>query len=142
MAEELLIDVSPFESRVALVKDGAVEEVHLARSAGYSSTGNIYLGKVVRVIPGMQAAFVDIVLERPGFLHASDINRPLVATANDSDGRELGIRDLLHDGQELLVQVQRDPMGTKGARLSTNLALASKYLVLMPRGIKLVCRRK
>ena len=142
MPEELLIDVSPFESRVALVKDGAVEEVHLARAAGYSSTGNIYLGKVVRVIPGMQAAFVDIGLERPGFLHASDINRPLVATANDSDGRELGIRDLLHDGQELLVQVQRDPIGTKGARLSTNLALASKYLVLMPRGIKLVFHRK
>ena len=87
MSEELLIDVSPFESRVALVKDGAVEEVHLARAAGYSSTGNIYLGKVVRVIPGMQAAFVDIGLERPGFLHASDINRPLVATANDSDGQ-------------------------------------------------------
>ena len=134
MPEELLIDVSPFESRVALVKDGAVEEVHLARAAGYSSTGNIYLGKVVRVIPGMQAAFVDIGLERPGFLHASDISRALVATANDSDGHKLGIRDLLHDGQELLVQVQRDPMGTKGARLSTNLALASKYLVLMPRG--------
>ena len=68
MPEELLIDVSPFESRVALVKDGAVEEVHLARAAGYSSTGNIYLGKVVKVIPGMQAAFVDIGLERPGFL--------------------------------------------------------------------------
>ena len=77
MPEELLIDVSPFESRVALVKDGAVEEVHLARAAGYSSTGNIYLGKVVRVIPGMQAAFVDIGLERPGFLHASDISRAL-----------------------------------------------------------------
>jgi Rne/Rng family ribonuclease len=81
VAEELLIDVSPFESRVALVKNGAVEEVHLARSAGYSATGNMYLGKVVRVIPGMQAAFVDIGLERPGFLHASDIARPLVATA-------------------------------------------------------------
>lgn len=134
MAEELLIDVSPFESRVALVKEGAVEEVHLARSAGYSATGNIYLGKVVRVISGMQAAFVDIGLERPGFLHASDINRPLVATATDSNAAKLGIRDLLHDGQELLVQVERDPIGAKGARLSTNLALASKYLVLMPKG--------
>ena len=134
MAEELLIDVSPFESRVALVKDGAVEEVHLARSAGYSATGNMYLGKVVRVIPGMQAAFVDIGLARPGFLHASDINRPLVVTANEADSDKRGIRDLLHDGQELLVQVERDPIGTKGARLSTNLALASKYLVLMPKG--------
>ena len=138
MAEELLIDVSPFESRVALVKNGAVEEVHLARSAGYSATGNMYLGKVVRVIPGMQAAFVDIGLERPGFLHASDIARPLVATATatatDSAKGNRGIRDLLHDGQELLVQVERDPIGAKGARLSTNLALASKYLVLMPKG--------
>ena len=134
MAEELLIDVSPFESRVALVKDGAVEEVHLARSAGYSATGNMYLGKVVRVIPGMQAAFVDIGLERPGFLHASDIHRPLVATATDSTVDPLGIRDLVHDGQELLVQVERDPIGAKGARLSTKLALASKYLVLMPKG--------
>ena len=134
MAEELLIDVSPFESRVALVKNGAVEEVHLARSAGYSATGNMYLGKVVRVIPGMQAAFVDIGLERPGFLHASDIARPLVATATDSAKGKRGIRDLLHDGQELLVQVERDPIGAKGARLSTNLALASKYLVLMPKG--------
>ena len=67
MAEELLIQVTDFESRVALVKDGAVHEVHLARSSGYSVTGNIYLGKVVRIIPGMQAAFIDIGLERPGF---------------------------------------------------------------------------
>jgi ribonuclease G len=113
-----------------------VEEVHLARSAGYSATGNMYLGKVVRVIPGMQAAFVDIGLERPGFLHASDIARPLVATATATDSAKgkRGIRDLLHDGQELLVQVERDPIGAKGARLSTNLALASKYLVLMPKG--------
>ena len=65
----------------------------------------------------MQAAFADIGLERPGFLHASDISRAFVATANDSVGHKLGIRNLLHDGQELLVQVQRDPMGTKGARL-------------------------
>ena len=80
MAEELLIQVSGFESRVALVKDGAVHEVHLARSEGYSVTGNIYLGKVVRLIPGMQAAFVDIGLERPGFLHASDGQRPMIST--------------------------------------------------------------
>ena len=73
MAEELLIQVTDFESRVALVKDGAVHEIHLARSSGYSVTGNIYLGKVVRIIPGMQAAFIDIGLERPGFLHASDV---------------------------------------------------------------------
>lgn len=132
MAEELLIDVSEFESRVALVKDGAVDEVHLARSAGYSSTGNIYLGKVVRIVPGMQSAFVDIGLERPGFLHASDIEQPLVITGDSGDNQP-SIRELLHDGQELLVLIERDPIGSKGARLSTRLALASKYLVLMPR---------
>ena len=132
MSEELLIDVSTFESRVALVQDGAVVEVHLARAAGYSVTGNIYLGKVVRVVPGMQAAFVDVGLERPGFLHLSDIENPLVLTSNQADDHKLGIRDVLHDGQELLVIVERDPLGTKGARLSTRLSLASKYLVLMP----------
>ena len=132
MSEELLIDVSAFESRVALVQDGAVVEVHLARSAGYSVTGNIYLGKVVRVVPGMQAAFVEIGLERPGFLHLSDIENPLITTTNQTSNSPLGIRDVLHDGQELLVIVERDPLGNKGARLSTRLALASKYLVLMP----------
>lgn len=131
MAEELLIQVSGFESRVALVKDGAVHEVHLARSEGYSVTGNIYLGKVVRLIPGMQAAFVDIGLERPGFLHASDVQRPMISTG-ESPVFKPSIKELLHDGQELLVQVERDPIGTKGARLSTRLALASKYLVLTP----------
>ena len=80
MAEELLIQVTDFESRVALVKDGAVHEVHIARSSGYSVTGNIYLGKVVRIVPGMQAAFIDIGLERPGFLHASDVQTPLIST--------------------------------------------------------------
>ena len=133
MAEELLIDVSDFESRVALVQDGAVQEVHLARSAGYSATGNIYLGKVVRIMPGMQAAFVEIGLERPGYLHAGDIEQPLVITGNSGAETTPAIRDLLHDGQELLVQVERDPIGTKGARLSTHLALASKFLVLLPK---------
>ena len=132
MSEELLIDVETFESRVALVQDGAVVEVHLARSAGYSVTGNIYLGKVVRVVPGMQAAFVEVGLERPGFLHFSDIENPLITTSIQSSSSSLDIRDVLHDGQELLVIVERDPLGSKGARLSTRLTLASKFLVLMP----------
>ena len=142
MSEELLIDVSAFESRVALVQDGAVVEVHLARSAGYSVTGNIYLGKVVRVVPGMQAAFVEIGLERPGFLHLSDIETPLITTLNQTSNNPLGIRDVLHDGQELLVIVERDPLGSKGARLSTRLALASKYLVLMPMNQQVRLSRK
>ena len=73
MSEELLINVNSFETRVALIAGGALQEIHMARSSGYSATGNIYLGKVVRIVPGMQAAFVDVGLERPGFLHVSDI---------------------------------------------------------------------
>ncbi len=141
MAEELLIQVSDFESRVALVKDGAVHEVHIARSAGYSVSGNIYLGKVVRIIPGMQAAFVDIGLERPGFLHAADVHRSSLVTANEPAAKP-GIRDLLRDGQELQVQVERDPIGSKGARLSTRLAVASKHLVLTPRSAQVALSQR
>lgn len=131
MAEEILIAVSEFETRVALVAGGQVQEIHLARADGYSRTGNVYLGKVVRIIPGMQAAFVDIGLERPGFLHVRDIEGPrlmlgeVTSTAPD-------IRDLLHDGQCLMVQIVKDPISGKGARLSTQIALASRFMVLMP----------
>ncbi len=135
MAEELLINVNPFETRVALVAHGLLQEVHIARAEGYSVTGNIYLGRVERIVPGMQAAFVDIGLERPGFLHARDIDVPRILTADDGETKEVNkpdIRSLLHEGQSLLVQVEKDPISTKGARLSTQLALASKYLVMMP----------
>ena len=135
MAEELLINVNPFETRVALVAHGLLQEVHVARAEGYSVTGNIYLGRVERIVPGMQAAFVDIGLERPGFLHARDIDAPRILTADDGETKEVNkpnIRSLLHEGQSLLVQVEKDPISTKGARLSTQLALASKYLVMMP----------
>ena len=81
MAEELLINVNPFETRVALVSHGLLQEIHIARSTGYSVTGNIYLGKVQRIVPGMQAAFVDVGLARPGFLHARDIDSPRIAAA-------------------------------------------------------------
>ena len=135
MAEELLINVNPFETRVALVAHGLLQEVHVARAEGYSVTGNIYLGRVERIVTGMQAAFVDIGLARPGFLHARDIDVPRILTADDGETKEVNkpdIRSLLHEGQSLLVQVEKDPISTKGARLSTQLALASKYLVMMP----------
>ncbi len=134
MAEELLINVNPFETRVAMVAHGLLQEIHVARATGYSITGNIYLGRVERIVPGMQAAFVDIGLSRPGFLHARDIDRPRISVPG-SEGRaqqKLDIRELLHDGQTVMVQVEKDPISSKGARLSTQLALASKYLVLMP----------
>ncbi len=131
MTEELLIAVSEFETRVALLAAGLLQEIHLTRSDGYSRTGNIYLGRVQRVIPGMQAAFVDVGLERPGFLHASDIDGPRLMQGEDSV-KPADIRDLLHDGQRLMVQIAKDPIAGKGARLTTQLALASRYMVLLP----------
>jgi len=131
MDEELLINVSGFETRVALIQNHVLAEVHLQRSGPYSLTGNIYKGRVERILPGMQAAFVNIGLGRPGFLHARDIDAPRISVA-EPDPVQKDIRDLVHEGQALLVQVAKDPIATKGARLTTNIALASRYLVLMP----------
>ena len=131
MDEELLISVSGFETRVAFIQNHALAEVHLQRSGPYSLTGNIYKGRVERVLPGMQAAFVNIGLGRPGFLHARDIDAPRISVA-EPDPVQKDIRDLVHEGQSLLVQIAKDPIATKGARLTTNIALASRYLVLMP----------
>ncbi|MAN53276.1 MULTISPECIES: ribonuclease G [Marinimicrobium] len=130
MSEELLINVSPVETRVALVENGVVQELHIERSHGKGYVGNIYKGKVVRVLPGMQAAFVEIGLARTAFIHASDM-----AETDDDEGRRgevPDIRALVREGQTLLVQVSKDPIGTKGARLTTNLSLSSRYLVYMP----------
>ena len=132
MPEELLINVNEFETRAALMCDGALQELHIARSKGYSLTGNIYLGRVQRVVPGMQAAFVEIGLERPGFLHVRDMRRRRSADAPPGDDETPDIRDLIAAGQTLLVQVLKDPISSKGARLSAKLTLASRYVVLMP----------
>ncbi len=131
MNSELLINVCEYETRVALVADGLVSELHVSRSGSTSLTGNVYLGRVARVIPGMQAAFVDVGLERPGFLHARDIARDRSAEAEDS-GAVPDIRQLLRPGDRILVQISKDPISTKGARLTTELAVASRYMVLMP----------
>ncbi|MBX3705097.1 MAG: Rne/Rng family ribonuclease [Pseudomonadales bacterium] len=131
MTEELLINVTDFETRVALTAGGALQEVHLARAEGYSLTGNIYLGRVERIVPGMQAAFVNIGLERPGFLHVRDIEGPRLMQGEPEEGPP-DIRDLLHEGQQLMVQVAKDPIASKGARLTAALAIASRYVVLMP----------
>jgi ribonuclease G len=136
MAEEILIAVSEFETRVALLRAGSAQEIHLARADGYSLTGNVYLGKVARIIPGMQAAFVDVGLERPGFLHARDIEGSRLIRSDEADPaddpRPADIRDLLHEGQQVMVQIAKDPISGKGARLTTALAIASRYMVLMP----------
>ncbi|MCF6235745.1 MAG: ribonuclease G [Gammaproteobacteria bacterium] len=129
MSEEILINVTPSETRVAIVENGVLQEVHVERNSKRGLVSNIYLGKVCRVLPGMQAAFIDIGLERSAFLHASDIR---TSSKEDDEDSEKQIRSLLHDGQELLVQVIKDPLGTKGARLTTHLSFPSRYLVLVP----------
>ena len=130
-AEQLLISANSFETRLAVMSGGALQELHVTPTGDDSQVGTIALGKVVRVLPGMQAAFVELGLERPGFLHARDIERPLVAKDGSMvDARD--IRKLVHEGQVLPVQVMKDPIASKGARLTTNLAIPSRFLVLTP----------
>ena len=139
MSEEILISVTPRETRVALMEGGVLQEIYVERTRRRGLVGNIYKGKVSRVLPGMQAAFVDIGLERTAFLHASDILHPNHA---EPEAPALDIRELLHEGKEVLVQVLKDPMGTKGARLTTRISIPSRYLVYMPesRGMGLSAR--
>jgi ribonuclease G len=128
MSEEILINITPMESRVAVVENGVLQEVHVERTQRRGIVGNIYKGKVVRVLPGMQAAFVDIGLERAGFIHVGEI-----ASREGNAGSNETISALVHEGQSLVVQVTKDPIGTKGARLTTQLSIPSRYLVYMPR---------
>jgi ribonuclease G len=132
MSEEILINVAPMETRVAVLDNGMLQEVYIERTEKRGLVGNIYKGKVVRVLPGMQAAFVDIGLERAAFIHAADI------ATTDENGMERpsqnvpDIRSLVHDGKSLIVQVIKDPIGSKGARLTTHLSVSSRFLVYMP----------
>lgn len=128
--EEILVNVTPREVRAALLENGILQEVHVERAAHRGLISNIYKGKVSRVLPGMQAAFVDVGLERTGFLHASDIANG--RSPESEDDQVTDIRELLREGQEVLVQVMKNPLGSKGARLSTFMTLPSRYLVLLP----------
>ncbi len=130
--EEILINVTPSEVRAALLENGVLQEVHIERAAQRGVISNIYKGRVSRVLPGMQAAFVDIGLQRTAFLHASDIARP--RNGDESNDDLPNIRDLVREGAELLVQVVKDPLGNKGARLTTFITLPSRHLVLLPDG--------
>jgi ribonuclease G len=129
LKEEILINVTPSEVRAALLENGVLQEVYIERTSRRGLISNIYKGRVLRVLPGMQAAFVDIGLERTAFLHASDIATS--ASQNDTD-EPPNIRDLIREGDELMVQVAKDPMGNKGARLTTFITLPSRHLVLLP----------
>jgi len=136
--EEILINVTPREIRAALLENGILQEVTIERAARRGLTSNIYKGRVSRVLPGMQAAFVDIGLERTAFLHVSDISRNGIPGDVGDNGFAASavpdIRQVVRDGQEVLVQVVKNPLGSKGARLTTFITLPSRFLVLLPMG--------
>ena len=127
MNEQILINVTPQETRVAVTEQGAVQELHIERDSSRGLVGNIYLGRVCRVLPGMQSAFVEIGLARAAFLHVADI-----WIAKNGAGEVRPIEKILSEGQTLLVQVVKDPIGSKGARLSTQVSIAGRLLVYLP----------
>ena len=155
MSNELIINSRPHETRVALVENGIVVELHIERKPGQELMGNIYQGRVVRVLPGMQAAFVDIGLERTAFLYVSDVYRdffdlektmlennkaneyhdysdPGSSQSGPFFGVSFQIEDMLHEGQLIMVQVSKEPIGNKGARLTSHISIPGRHLVLMP----------
>jgi len=134
VSTELLVNVTPSETRVALVEQGILQEVHIERLAKRGLVGNIYKGKISRVLPGMQAAFVDIGMEKAAFLHASDIvPHTECVDVREKEHFQVGnIAELVRQGQDIMVQVVKDPISTKGARLTTDITLPSRYLVFMP----------
>ena len=138
MSIEILVNVAPRETRAAILENGVVQELHIERISRRGLVSNLYKGRVSRVLPGMQAAFVEIGLERTAFLHAADIARSAsedtVLSAPAAPEPVEDIRRLVNAGDDILVQVIKDPIGTKGARLTTFIALPSRYLVYMPRG--------
>jgi Ribonuclease G/E len=125
--QDILINWAPQETRVAVVENGAVQELHIERTLERGLVGNVYLGKVVRVLPGMQSAFIDIGLERAAFLHVADLN-----PGPKTDAPLVPIERQVFEGQTLTVQVIKDAIGTKGARLSSQVSIAGRMLVFLP----------
>ncbi len=137
MQQDILINWSPQETRVAVIEAGAVQELHVERTQGRGLVGNIYLGKVARVLPGMQSAFIDIGLERAAFLHVADLWQRQEGGEPPAQARTgqapVPIEKQVFEGQALMVQVIKDPIGTKGARLSTQISIAGRHLVFLPK---------
>ncbi len=133
-SQDILINWTPQETRVAIIESGAVQELHVERTLERGLVGNIYAGKVVRVLPGMQSAFIDIGLERAAFLHVADLHREDGAARSHPRFSEVQvpIEKRVHEGQTLMVQVIKDPIGSKGARLSTQISVAGRLLVFLP----------
>ena len=154
MASELIINTRPHETRVALVENGTVVELHIERKTGQELMDNVYRGRIVRVLPGMQAAFVDIGLDRTAFLYVADVNKDFReleqtmlrnsledeqafqetdhGTPDAISGISLSIEDLLHEGQDIMVQISKEPIGNKGARVTSYISIPGRHLVLMP----------
>ncbi len=136
MQQDILINWSPQETRVAVVETGAVQELHVERSLERGLVSNVYLGRVARVLPGMQSAFIDIGLERAAFLHVADLMSSVAARHSEGEGGEpvavVPIEKQVFEGQSILVQVIKDPIGTKGARLSSQISIAGRLLVFLP----------
>ncbi|MDP1775806.1 MAG: ribonuclease E/G, partial [Moraxellaceae bacterium] len=126
--DEILINVTPMETRVALVENGVVQELFVERESRRGLVGNIYRGRVVRVLPGMQSAFIDVGLERTAFLHLTDMRM------SPDGARPEAIQGSLHEGRSITVQVMKDMIGSKGARLTMDLSIPSRFLVYMPYG--------
>ncbi|NBD20187.1 ribonuclease G [Aquabacterium fontiphilum] len=133
-SQDILINWTPQETRVAIIESGAVQELHVERTLERGLVGNIYVGKVVRVLPGMQSAFIDIGLERAAFLHVADLHREAMGSKGHarSADTQVPIEKRVHEGLALMVQVIKDPIGTKGARLSTQISVAGRQLVFLP----------
>ena len=129
MTTEILVNISPQETRVVLVEGGGVQEIFIQRANRHGLVGNVYKGVVKRVLPGMQAAFIDIGLERTAFLHVADMRRP---EGLAPDAPLPSVESLLNEGQTVLVQIVKDPLGSKGARLTTLISLPARYLVMLP----------
>jgi ribonuclease G len=132
MNEQILINVTPQETRVAVTEQGAVQELHIERDSSRGLVGNVYLGRVCRVLPGMQSAFVEIGLPRAAFLHVADIWAARTGNGGAAAEPPRPIEKILSEGQTLLVQVVKDPIGSKGARLSTQVSIAGRLLVYLP----------
>ena len=133
MREEILINVTPQETRVATLHNGLLQELQIERVKNRGISGNIYLGRVARVLPGMQAAFIEIGLTRTAFLHVRDLNHTnSISAYYEQRPASENIDGLLSEGQEILVQVVKDPIGSKGARLSEQVSIPARNLVYLP----------
>src|SRR5881409_1710788 len=136
MKQEIFINSTPQESRIAIIEDSLLAEFFIERKEEMGVAGNIYKGKVARVLPGMQAAFVDIGMEKAGFLHASDFSTEpdeveFEEAPKPPPGRRLPLEKQISRGEEILVQVAKDPLGTKGARVTSHISIPGRYMVFM-----------